>query len=387
MWKLSKMDFNYSEEQLLVQKTAMEFARDHLLPGAVERDEKMEFPAEQIEMLGEMGFMGMMIPESWGGSGFDTVSYCLAVEEIAKADAATAVPVSVNNSLVCALLLKYGNEQQKEKYLKKLASGKLLGAFSLSEPQAGSDASNLLTSAVRDGDHYIIKGTKNWVSNGINSDLVMVFAVTEKGVGYKGISVFAVEKGIDGFSTGKKENKLGIRGSDTCELYFDDCRVPAENRIGKEGDGFSIAMTVLDGGRIGIAAQALGIAQAAMEKAIAYAKERKQFGIPISSFGAVREKIADMATGIASARLLTHHAAELKDQGKPFSKEAAMAKYSASEAAMSASTECVQIFGGYGYMKEYGVERLMRDAKITQIYEGTTEVQKLVIARSMLEEA
>ncbi len=311
----------------------------------------------------------------------------LAVEEIAKADAATAVPVSVNNSLVCALLLKYGNEQQKEKYLKKLASGKLLGAFSLSEPQAGSDASNLLTSAVRDGDHYIIKGTKNWVSNGINSDLVMVFAVTEKGVGYKGISVFAVEKGIDGFSTGKKENKPGIRGSDTCELYFDDCRVPAENRIGKEGDGFSIAMTVLDGGRIGIAAQALGIAQAAMEKAIAYAKERKQFGIPISSFGAVREKIADMATGIASARLLTHRAAELKDQGKPFSKEAAMAKYSASETAMSVSTECVQIFGGYGYMKEYGVERLMRDAKITQIYEGTTEVQKLVIARSMLEEA
>lgn len=381
------MDFSYSEEQLLVQKTAREFARDHLLPGAIERDEKMEFPAEQIKMLGEMGFMGMMVPESWGGSGFDSVSYCLAIEEIAKADAATAVPVSVNNSLVCALLLKYGDEQLNEKYLKKLASGKLLGAFSLSEPQAGSDASNLLTTAVREDDHYIINGTKNWVSSGINSDLVMVFAVTEKGVGYKGISVFAVEKGIDGFSTGKKENKLGIRGSDTCELYFDDCRVPAENRIGNEGDGFSIAMTVLDGGRIGIAAQAIGIAQAAMEKAIAYAKERKQFGTPIASFGAVREKIADMATGIASARLLTHRAAELKDQGKPFSKEAAMAKYSASEVAMSASTECVQIFGGYGYMKEYGVERLMRDAKITQIYEGTTEVQKLVIARSMLEEA
>ena len=386
MWKLFKMDFNYSEEQLLVQKTAMDFARDQLLPGAAERDEKMEFPADQIKMLGEMGFMGMMVPEAWGGSGFDTISYCLALEEIAKADASTAVPVSVNNSLVCALLLKYGEKHQKEKYLKKLASGRLLGAFSLSEPQAGSDASNLLTSAVQDGSHYIISGTKNWVSSGINSDVVMVFAVTEKGVGYKGISVFAVEKGIDGFSTGKKENKLGIRGSDTCELYFDDCRVPAENRIGEEGDGFSIAMTVLDGGRIGIAAQAIGIAQAAMEKAIAYAKERKQFGTTIASFGAVREKIADMATGIASARLLTHRAAVLKDQGKPFSKEAAMAKYSASETAMSVSTECVQIFGGYGYMKEYGVERLMRDAKITQIYEGTTEVQKLVIARSILEE-
>ncbi|MEE2876381.1 MAG: acyl-CoA dehydrogenase family protein [Candidatus Neomarinimicrobiota bacterium] len=381
------MDFTYSEEQLLVQKTASGFAREHLLPGAAERDEKMEFAAEQIQKLGEIGFMGMMIPEFWGGSGFDTVSYCLALEEISKADAAVAVPVSVNNSLVCALLLKYGDEQQKEKYLKKLASGKSLGAFSLSEPQAGSDASNLLTSAVRNGDHYIINGTKNWVSNGISSDIVMVFAVTEKGMGDKGISVFAVEKGSDGFSTGKKENKLGIRSSDTCELYFDDCRVPFESRIGEEGDGFTIAMTVLDGGRIGIAAQSLGIAQAAMERAIDYAKERKQFGTTIASFGAVREKIAEMATGIAGARLLTHRAAELKDQGKPFSKEAAMAKYSASEVAMSASTECVQVFGGYGYMKEYGVERLMRDAKITQIYEGTTEVQKLVIARSILEEA
>ena len=380
------MDFNYSEEQLLIQKTAREFAEEHLAPGVIDRDEKMEFPSKQVKMLGEMGFMGMIVPEEWGGAGLDTLSYSLALEEIAKVDASAAVPVSVNNSLVCALLYKYGTDDLKDKYLRTLATGEWLGAFSLSEPQAGSDASNLLTSAEKSGDKYIINGTKNWVSNGVNSNIVFVFTVTKKGLGHKGITVFAVEKGIDGFSTGKKENKLGIRGSDTCELYFDDCHVPEENRIAEEGDGFRIAMSVLDSGRIGIASQALGIAQAALDSSIDYASERKQFGSKISAFGAIKEKIAKMATEITSARLLTHYAATLKDEEKPFSKEAAMAKYYASDVAMSAATECVQIFGGYGYMQEYGVERLMRDAKITQIYEGTSEILKLVIARSMLEE-
>ena len=379
------MDFNYSEEQLLIQKTAREFAEEHLAPGVIDRDEKMEFPSKQIKMLGEMGFMGMIVPEEWGGAGLDTLSYSLALEEIAKVDASAAVPVSVNNSLVCALLYKYGTDDLKDKYLRTLATGEWLGAFSLSEPQAGSDASNLLTYAEKSGDKYIINGTKNWVSNGVNSNIVFVFTVTKKGLGHKGITVFAVEKGIDGFSTGKKENKLGIRGSDTCELYFDDCHVPEENRIAEEGDGFRIAMSVLDSGRIGIASQALGIAQAALDSSIDYASERKQFGSKISAFGAIKEKIAKMATEITSARLLTHYAATLKDEEKPFSKEAAMAKYYASDVAMSAATECVQIFGGYGYMQEYGVERLMRDAKITQIYEGTSEILKLVIARSMLE--
>ena len=379
------MDFNYSEEQLLIQKTAREFAEEHLAPGVIDRDEKMEFPSKQIKMLGEMGFMGMIVPEEWGGAGLDTLSYSLALEEIAKVDASAAVPVSVNNSLVCALLYKYGTDDLKDKYLRTLATGEWLGAFSLSEPQAGSDASNLLTYAEKSGDKYIINGTKNWVSNGINSNIVFVFTVTKKGLGHKGITVFAVEKGIDGFSTGKKENKLGIRGSDTCELYFDNCHVPEENRIAEEGDGFRIAMSVLDSGRIGIASQALGIAQAALDSSIDYASERKQFGSKISAFGAIKEKIAKMATEITSARLLTHYAATLKDEEKPFSKEAAMAKYYASDVAMSAATECVQIFGGYGYMQEYGVERLMRDAKITQIYEGTSEILKLVIARSMLE--
>ena len=379
------MDFNYSEEQLLIQKTAREFAEEHLAPGVIDRDEKMEFPSKQIKMLGEMGFMGMIVPEEWGGAGLDTLSYSLALEEIAKVDASAAVPVSVNNSLVCALLYKYGTDDLKDKYLRTLATGEWLGAFSLSEPQAGSDASNLLTYAEKSGDKYIINGTKNWVSNGINSNIVFVFTVTKKGLGHKGITVFAVEKGIDGFSTGKKENKLGIRGSDTCELYFDNCHVPEENRIAEEGDGFRIAMSVLDSGRIGIASQALGIAQAALDSSIDYASERKQFGSKISAFGAIKEKIAKMATEITSARLLTHYAATLKDEEKPFSKEAAMAKYYASDVAMSAATECVQIFGGYGYMQEYGVERLMRDAKITQIYEGTSEIQRLVIAKKLLQ--
>jgi alkylation response protein AidB-like acyl-CoA dehydrogenase len=380
------MDFDYTEEQLLVQKTAREFAREQLRPGVKERDDKMEYPAEQIKMLGEIGFMGMMVSEEWGGAGFDALSYSLAEEEISREDASAGVVMSVNNSLVCQLLMDWANDDQKEKYLKKLASGEWLGAFSLSEPQAGSDASNLLCTAKRDGDHYVLNGIKNWVTSGINSNVVIVFAVIEKGIGYKGVSAFIVEKGIDGFTTGKKENKLGIRASDTCELYFDDCRIPAENLIGKEGDGFKIAMKTLDGGRIGIASQALGIGRAALEESVRYAQERKQFGKPISTFGAIREKIAKMSINLDAARLLTHKAAVLKDKKQPYSKVSAQAKWLASKTAMEAATECVQIFGGYGYMQEYGVERLMRDAKITQIYEGTSEIQLLVIARAVMEE-
>ena len=380
------MNFDYSEEQLLVQKTAREFAQEQLRPGVKERDDKMEYPIEQIKMLGEMGFMGMMVPEEWGGAGFDALSYSLAEEEISREDASAGVVMSVNNSLVCQLLMDWANDDQKEKYLKKLASGEWLGAFSLSEPQAGSDASNLLCNAKRDGDHYILNGTKNWVTSGINSNVVMVFAVTEKGIGHKGVSAFIVEKGIAGFTTGKKENKLGIRASDTCELYFDDCRLPVENRIANEGDGFKIAMKTLDGGRIGIASQALGIGRAALEESVRYAQERKQFGKSLSSFGAIREKIAKMSINLDAARLLTHKAAVLKDKKQPYSKASAQAKWLASKTAMEAATECVQIFGGYGYMQEYGVERLMRDAKITQIYEGTSEVQLLVIARAVMEE-
>ena len=378
------MDFNLTEEQQLIQKTARDFANDHLRPGVVERDEIAEFPAEQVKMMGELGFMGMMMPEEYGGAGLDTVSYCLAMEEIAKADASAAVIMSVNNSLVCQLLKNFGNEDQKQKYLSPLASGEKLGAFSLSEPQSGSDASNMRTFAKRDGDHYIINGTKNWVTNGITSDIVLLMCLTEKGVGNKGISTFIIEKGFEGFSTGKKEDKLGIRGSDTCELYFEDCKVPLENRLGHEGGGFKIALGTLDGGRIGIATQALGIAKESLDRSVAYANERKQFGTEIGNFGAIQSKIAQMAIQVDAARLLIYRAAKLKDEGKPFGKEAAMAKNYASKVAMDASTQCVQIFGGYGYIRETGVERLMRDAKITQIYEGTSEIQELVIARNVL---
>lgn len=378
------MNFSYTEEQLLVQKTAREFAHTHLAPGVIARDEKAEFPKAQLSKMAELGFMGMMVPEKWGGAGLDTISYCIAMEEICAVDASMGVIMSVNNSLVCQLLYKHANDLQREKYLKKLASGEWLGAFSLSEPQSGSDASNMRTFAHKEGDFYVLNGTKNWVSNGISSDLVLVFVLTEKGVGHKGISVFIVEKGLSGFSHGKKEDKLGIRGSDTCELYFENCKVPAENLIGKEGQGFKIALQILDGGRIGIASQALGIARAALEKSVEYAKQRKQFGQPIGTFGAIQDKIATMATHVDAARMLIYKAASLKDAGEPFSKEAAMAKSFASKAAMEASTQCVQIFGGYGYMQEFGVERLMRDAKITQIYEGTSEIQQLVIARAVM---
>ncbi|MBC8215123.1 MAG: acyl-CoA dehydrogenase [Candidatus Marinimicrobia bacterium] len=379
------MNFDLTEEQELLQKTAREFGEEHLAPGVIERDDKGEMPKEQIKMMAELGFLGMMIPEEWNGAGMDAVSYVLAMEEISRADASAGVIMSVNNSLVCQIFMDWGNDFQREKYLKKLALGEWLGAFSLSEPQSGSDASNMRTHAEKDGDDYVLNGTKNWVTNGISSDVVIIFAVTTKGIGYKGVSAFIVEKGLPGFSIGKKEDKLGIRGSDTCELYFDECKVPAENLIGKEGDGFRIAMKTLNGGRIGIASQALGIAQASLDKSIEYAKERKQFGKPIGSFGAIQSKLANMAINVEASRLLILKAAKLKDEHKPYAKEAAMAKQFASQTAVDASRECVQIYGGYGYMQEYGVERLMRDAKITQIYEGTSEIQELVIARAIME--
>ena len=378
------MNFILSDKEKLLQKTAREFAENHLRPGVIERDKNAEFPSNQIKMMGELGFMGMMIPEELGGSGMDTVSYCIALEEIAKVDASAAVIMSVNNSLVCQLIEKFGTEEQKIKFLKKLASGEWLGAFSLSEPQSGSDASNMRTFAKKEDDYYIINGTKNWVTNGISSDVVLLMCLTEKDVGYNGISTFIIEKGTKGFSTGKKEDKLGIRGSDTCELYFDNCKVSEKNRLGQEGKGFKIALGTLDGGRIGIATQALGIAKESLDRSVSYANEREQFGKKIGKFGAIRSKIARMAINIDAARLLIYRAAKMKDLGLSFKKEAAMAKSFASKIAMEAATECVQIFGGYGYVRETGVERLMRDAKITQIYEGTSEIQELVVAREIL---
>ena len=375
----------YSEEHELVRNTARKFAEKHLKPGVIERDENAEFPSEQVKMMGELGFMGVMVPERWNGAGMDTISYTLIIEELSRVDASAGVIVSVNNSLVCQIFVNYGNDWQKETYLTKLASGEQLGAFSLSEPQSGSDASNMHTIAEKSGQYYVLNGTKNWVTSGINSDVVIVMALTDKSAGYNGISAFIVPKELDGFSVGKKEDKLGIRGSDTCELYFDNCHVPIENLIDKEGQGFRIALTTLDGGRIGIAAQALGIAQAALDKSVQYAKERKQFGKTIGSFGALQEKIALMGTNVEASRLLIQKAAILKDAHKPYTKAAAMAKSFASQTAMDAAIDCVQIFGGYGYMQEYGVERLMRDAKITQIYEGTTEIQQMVIAREIME--
>ena len=378
------IDFTLTEDQELIQKTAREFAVEHLAPGVMDRDENAEFPYEQIKLMGELGFMGMMVPEEYSGAGMDTLTYVIALEEIAAVEAAASTIMSVNNSLVCQLLADWGTNVQKDQYLKTLASGKKLGAYSLSEPQSGSDASNLRTHARRKTGHYIINGTKNWVTNGINSDVVVMFCLTDKDLGSKGISAFIVDKGMAGFFTGKKEDKLGIRASDTCELYFEDCEVPVENRIGEEGAGFKIAMNTLGGGRIGIAAQALGIARAALEAAVAYAGARKQFGKTIGSFGAIQNKLANIATEIDAARLLIWRAAKLKDRGKPYVKESSMAKLYASTVAMKAATDCVQIYGGYGYMREYGVERLMRDAKITQIYEGTSEIQQLIIGRELM---
>ena len=378
------IDLTLSPEQELIKDTARDFATKHLLPGVMERDEKQKFPHDEIKAMGELGFMGMMIPEEWGGSDLDAISYVIAVEEIAAVELATSTIMSVNNSLVCQVLLDWGNDLQKAQYLKPLASGAKLGAYSLSEPQSGSDASNMRTYAEKNGDQFIINGVKNWVTSGENSDFIIFFCKTEKGVGSKDISAFIIEKGTPGLTVGKKENKLGIRASDTCELYFDDCKIPEKNLIGSLGQGFSIAMKALGGGRIGIAAQSIGLARSALEKAISYSKDREQFGQSISKFGAIQNKVADMATNIDAARLLVWKAAIKKDQGKDFSKESSMAKLFASTTAMTAATDCVQIHGGYGYMQEYGVERLMRDAKITEIYEGTSEIQKLVISRELL---
>ena len=378
------MNFQLTEEQILIQKTARAFADNELAPGVVERDDKKIWPREGVKQMGELGFMGMMVDPKWDGGGMDSISYTIAMEEISRVEASSGVVMSVNNSLVCYLLEKFASDHLKEKYLKPLASGKKLGAFSLSEPQSGSDASNMRTFANKDGDHYYISGTKNWVTNGINSDYVILFAVTEKGIGHKGVSCFLVEKGWDGFETGKPENKLGIRASDTCELYFDNVKIPAKNLIGNEGEGFKIALATLDGGRIGIASQALGIAQASLNASVAYSNERIQFGKPISKNQAIQFKIADMGMEIEAARLLIRQAAWKKDQKQNYGHLASMAKVYASEVSMRASTQCVQIHGGFGYMRESGIERLMRDAKITQIYEGTSEIQRVVIARELL---
>ena len=378
------INFNLSEEQLLIKKTAKEFAKNELLSGAIERDDKKIWPEAQIKKMGDLGFMGMMASSKYNGGGMDTISYAIAMEEISAIDASAAVIMSVNNSLVCYLIEHFGDDFQKEKYLAKLTTGQKLGAFSLSEPQSGSDASNMNTTAIKSDDYYILNGTKNWVTNGIHSDFVLVFAMTEKGIGHKGISCFIVEKEFEGFECGKPEEKLGIRSSDTCELYFDNVKVPKENLIGKEGEGFKIALATLDGGRIGIAAQAIGIAVSSLNNSISYSKDRHQFGKPISSNQGIQFKLADMAMEIEAARLLIWKAAWAKDNHHNFGVLASMAKVYASEVAMRASTQCVQIHGGYGYIKETGVERLMRDAKITQIYEGTSEIQRVVIARSLL---
>lgn len=378
------MDFQLSEEQIAVQLAARDFAQTELLPGVIERDEHQKFPAEQIKKLGELGFLGMMVDPKYGGSGMDTVSYVLAMEEISKIDSSVSVCMSVNNSLVCWGLEKYGTEEQKQKYLTRLAKGEIIGAFCLSEPEAGSDATSQRTTAEDKGDHYILNGTKNWITNGSTASVYIVIAQTDREKGYKGINALIVEKGMEGFTVGPKENKLGIRGSDTHSLMFSNVKVPKENRIGEDGFGFSFAMSTLNGGRIGIASQALGIASGAMELSIKYSKERQAFGKPISDHQAIQFKLADMATQIDAARLLCLQAAFLKDQKKDFAQASAMAKLFASKVAMDVTIEAVQIHGGYGFVKEYHVERLMRDAKITQIYEGTSEIQKIVISRGLL---
>ena len=378
------MNFNLTEEQTAVRDAARDFAQKELLPGVIDRDTNEQFPAEQIKALGELGFMGMMVDPKYGGSGMDTVSYVLAMEELSKIDASASVCMSVNNSLVCWGLEKYGTEEQKQKYLVPLASGQKIGAFCLSEPEAGSDATSQRTTAVDMGDHYLLNGTKNWITNGNSASTYIVIAQTDPEKGHKGINALIVEREMDGFVVGKKEEKLGIRGSDTHSLMFQDVKVPKENRIGDDGFGFSFAMKVLNGGRIGIAAQALGIASGALEFSLKYAQERKAFGVEISKHQAIQFKLADMATDIEAARLLCLNAAKKKDAGLDFSHESAMAKLFASDVAMRHTVEAVQIHGGYGYVKEFHVERLMRDAKITQIYEGTSEIQKIVISRGLL---
>lgn len=378
------MNFNLSEEQLAVRDAARDFAQNVLKPGVIERDNKQEFPAEEMKQLGELGFLGMMVDPKYGGSGMDTVSYVLAMEELSKVDASASVVISVNNSLVCYGLEKFGNEEQKQKYLVPLAKGEKIGAFCLSEPEAGSDATSQRTTAVDMGDHYLLNGTKNWITNGSNASTYLVIAQTNPELGHKGINCLIVERGMPGFVVGAKEDKLGIRGSDTHTLLFNDVKVPKENRIGEDGFGFKFAMKTLSGGRIGIASQALGIASGAFELALAYSKERETFGKPICEHQSVQFKLADMATEIEAARLLCLKAAFEKDNGLNYDISGSMAKLFSAERAMQITIEAVQIHGGYGFVKEYHVERLMRDAKITQIYEGTSEIQKIVISRSVL---
>ncbi len=378
------MDIKLSEEHIAVRDAAREFTQNVLKPGVIDRDEKQEFPTEQIKQLGELGFLGMMVDPQYGGGGMDTVSYVLAMEEISKLDASCSVVMSVNNSLVCWGIERFGSEEQKQRYLPDLATGRKIGAFCLSEPEAGSDATSQRTTAEDKGDYYLLNGTKNWITNGNSASVYLVIAQTDPEKGHKGINCLIVEKGMEGFIVGAKENKLGIRASDTHTLMFQDVKVPKENRIGEDGFGFKFAMKTLSGGRIGIAAQALGIASGAYELALAYSKEREAFGKAIYKHQAISFKLADMATEIEAARLLCLKAAVLKDQKQNFDLASSMAKLFASRVAMETTVEAVQVHGGYGFVKEYHVERLMRDAKITQIYEGTSEVQKIVISRSVL---
>ena len=378
------MDFNYTEEQLMIQKAARDFAQSELLPGVIERDETETFPTEQIKQMGELGFLGMMVDPQYGGSGLDTISYVLAMEEISKVDASASVVMSVNNSLVCWGIQTYGTEEQKEKYLPRLASGEIIGAFCLSEPEAGSDATSQKTTAIDKGDHYLVNGTKNWITNGKTASVYIVIAQTDVEKRHKGINALIIERGAEGFEIGPKERKMGIRGSDTHSLMFNDVKVPKENRIGEDGFGFKFAMKVLSGGRIGIAAQALGIASGAYELALKYSKERKSFGTEICNHQAIAFKLADMAVNIEAARHLCMKAAWDKDNGNNYDVSGAMAKLFASQTAMDTAVEAVQIHGGNGYVREYHVERMMRDAKITQIYEGTSEIQKIVISRSVI---
>ncbi|HRE09930.1 MAG TPA: acyl-CoA dehydrogenase [Ignavibacteria bacterium] len=380
------MDFNFTEEQIAIRDTARDFAQNEIAPTTIERDIKAEFPFEIVKKLGEFGFMGMMVPPEWGGAGFDAVSYVLAMEEISKVDASVGVIMSVNNSLVCYGINHWGTDAQKERFLKPLASGEKLGCFCLSAPEAGSDATQQKTEAIKDGDYYILNGIKNWITNGKNADIYFVQAMTDKEKGHRGISTFLIDKGTEGLETGLKEDKLGIRSSDTCTVSFNNCRVHKDQLLGGEGMGFKIAMETLNGGRIGIAAQALGIAQASLEAATKYAKTRKAFGKPISDLQAIQFKLADMATNVEAARNLVLHAAWNKDQGLPYASEAAMGKLLASKTAVNNALEAIQIHGGYGYVREYLVERYLRDAKITEIYEGTSEIQKVVISRALLKD-
>ena len=378
------MKFNLSEEQILIRNSAREFAKAELLPGVIERDELQNFPDNLVKKMGDLGFMGIMVDPEFGGSGMDSLSYVLIIEELSKIDASASVIASVNNSLVCYGIEKFGNKKQKYKYLPKLSTGEWVGAFCLSEPEAGSDATSQTTLAVDKGDHYIINGTKNWITNGGRSQIYIVIAQTNKSKGHKGINAFIVERNTPGFHIGPKENKLGIRGSDTHTLQFNNVKVPKENRIGEDGFGFKFAMKTLSGGRIGIAAQALGIASGAYELALKYSKERKAFGKEISKHQAISFKLAEMATDIEAARLLVYKAAIEKDNNLNYDKSSAMAKLYASKVAMQHTVEAVQIHGGNGFVKDYHVERMMRDAKVTQIYEGTSEIQKIVISRELL---